>query len=101
MICRDGGVGAEDFRATSLETLRHMVGAGLGCTLLPALAVPALATGKSVAARPFRSPAPHRRIGLVWRRSFPDEVGVRTLAQFVRDRVPRGARAVPADAPRE
>ena len=30
---------AEDFRATSLETLRQMVVAGLGITLLPELAV--------------------------------------------------------------
>jgi len=85
----------DDFRATSLETLRHMVAAGLGCTLLPALAVPGL-TADAVAARPFRAPAPTRRIGLVWRRSFPDADALRVLADFIRARLPKSVRAVAA-----
>jgi LysR family hydrogen peroxide-inducible transcriptional activator len=81
-------------RATSLETFRHLVAAGIGCTLLPALAVASLVSTKAVVARPFQSPAPYRRIGLVWRRSVPDEAGLRILAAFIRSRVPRAARAV-------
>ena len=58
------------FRATSLETLRQMVAAGVGVTLLPVLAtLPPVAQPKGVVTRPFVAPAPFRRIGLFWRRS--------------------------------
>ena len=61
---------AEDFRATSLETLRQMVVAGLGVTMLPELATQGpFAQAKNVAIRPFVKPAPRRTIGAVWRRS--------------------------------
>ncbi len=89
---RYDGAGDDDYRATSLETLRQLVAAGIGCTLLPALA--SLVSTKVVVVRPFQSPAPYRRIGLVWRRSVPDEAGLRILAAFIRARVPRAARAV-------
>lgn len=60
---------AQDFRATSLETLRQMVAAGLGITLLPELATEgAFASGRNVAARPFAKPV-SRTIGAVWRKS--------------------------------
>ncbi|HUO80491.1 MAG TPA: LysR substrate-binding domain-containing protein [Steroidobacteraceae bacterium] len=59
-----------DFRATSLETLRQMVAAGLGVTLLPELATRGpFAAAKSVALRPFAKPAPYRTLGAAWRRS--------------------------------
>jgi len=57
---------------------------------------PTLATGTTVVARPFRAPAPHRRIGIVWRRSYPDEAGIRALAEFIRARAPRAVRRVTA-----
>jgi LysR family hydrogen peroxide-inducible transcriptional activator len=64
-------VGAEEyigFQATSLETLRHMVAAGVGVTLLPELSVqsPVLRAG-SVRLLRFDDPAPYRDIGLFWR----------------------------------
>jgi LysR family hydrogen peroxide-inducible transcriptional activator len=61
---------AGDFRATSLETLRQMVAAGHGITLLPELATrgPFAAT-KNPVIRPFAKPAPYRIIGAVWRKS--------------------------------
>jgi len=70
-VCQMAGVAERDgFRATSLETLRHMVGAGVGVTLLPVLAVADPVPGSpTVALRRFRSPAPHRDIALVWRRT--------------------------------
>jgi LysR family hydrogen peroxide-inducible transcriptional activator len=90
-ICGSGRTSHDDaFRATSLETLRHMVAAGLGCTLLPALAVPGLSNADTTAARPFQRPAPHRRIGLVWRRSFPDAASVQALSAFIRAHLPEG-----------
>ena len=54
-----------NFRATSIETLRQMVAANVGTTLMPELAV----TSKSGPVRyiPFRGTPPHRDIGLCWR----------------------------------
>ena len=75
--------GAEDFRASSLETLRQMVAAGVGCTLLPALAANAagvggtklastkLASKELIELRSFAAPVPYRTIGLAARRGFP------------------------------
>ena len=95
-ICGDGRrtSDGDDFRATSLETLRHMVAAGLGCTLLPALALRERGGPKGLVTRPFRSPSPHRRIGLAWRRSFPGTAAVHALAAFIRAHLPSGVRAV-------
>ncbi len=60
----------EDFRATSLETLRQMVVAGLGITLLPELAVDSpFGTQRGIVMRPFAKPAPTRTVGAVWRKS--------------------------------
>lgn len=59
-----------DFQASSLETLRHMVAAGSGITLLPILATqPPLTTMDGLIARPFRPPAPQRTIAMAWRKS--------------------------------
>jgi LysR family hydrogen peroxide-inducible transcriptional activator len=61
---------AEDFRATSLETLRQMVVAGLGITLLPQTAVePPFGSQRGLTVRQFAKPAPIRRVGAVWRKS--------------------------------
>jgi LysR family hydrogen peroxide-inducible transcriptional activator len=52
------------FRATSLETLRHMVAAGNGITLMPKLAQQ---LNDNLSYIPFGSPKPMRSIGLYWR----------------------------------
>lgn len=54
----------QSFRATSLETLRQMVAAGVGITLIPKLAC---TPNTSIAYIPFSTPKPMRTIGLVWR----------------------------------
>jgi LysR family hydrogen peroxide-inducible transcriptional activator len=60
----------EDFRATSLETLRQMVVAGLGITLLPEFAVESpFGSQRGLAVRRFANPAPSRTVGAVWRKS--------------------------------
>jgi LysR family hydrogen peroxide-inducible transcriptional activator len=61
---------AEDFRATSLETLRQMVVAGLGITLLPETAVDApFGSQRGLTIRQFAKPPPTRTVGAVWRKS--------------------------------
>ena len=61
-----------DFHATSMETLRQMVAANAGVTLMPVLAVkPPIPSTDNIALRPFAAPAPSRTIALVWRSSSP------------------------------
>ncbi len=65
-VCSMIGIGeANNFRATSLETLRHMVAGGSAITLMPKLAIQE--ADAMVRYIPFESPAPSRTIGLVWR----------------------------------
>jgi LysR family hydrogen peroxide-inducible transcriptional activator len=61
---------SEDYRATSLETLRQMVAAGLGVTLLPELATRGpFGSGHGLTMKPFAKPVPSRSVGAVWRKS--------------------------------
>lgn len=58
------------FRATSLETLRQMVAANVGVTLLPSLAVmPPVAVTDAIHLRHFESPVPSRKLAMFWRSS--------------------------------
>lgn len=62
--------GAEEqpgVRAASLETLRQMVIAGTGMTLIPKIAIKQ--QEDTIRYIPFESPVPKRTIGLVWRKS--------------------------------
>ena len=71
-----------DFHATSMETLRHMVAANAGVTLMPVLAVkPPIPLTDNIALRPFEAPAPSRTIALVWRSSSPLGDFLRKLAE--------------------
>ena len=81
---------AEDFRATSLETLRQMVVAGLGITLLPELAVePPFGSQRGLTVRRFNKPAPHRTVGAVWRKSSTRSAAIAAVC-YVVDRVMSG-----------
>ncbi|MGL4859752.1 MAG: LysR substrate-binding domain-containing protein, partial [Enterobacteriaceae bacterium] len=59
------------FRATSLETLRNMVSASSGITLLPALAVPNERERDGICYLPCYQPEPKRQITLVYRPGSP------------------------------
>ena len=82
-----GRVGAretQDFRATSLETLRQMVAAGAGVTLLPELAGRgAYRNASGVVLRPFTRPAPARCIGALWRKSTARAPAIDALARLI------------------
>ena len=74
-----------DFHATSMETLRQMVAAEVGVTLMPVLSVkPPIPETHNLALRRFESPPPSRTIALVWRRSSPLGALMRDLAECVR-----------------
>ena len=75
-----------EFRATSLETLRQMVAANVGLTLLPALAVkPPVARSPDIRLVPFADPPPSRHIAMVWRRSSALDGFLRHMAGLFRD----------------
>ena len=84
-VCSRVGVReADDFRATSLETLRQMVVAGLGITLLPELAVDSpFGSQRGLAVRRFAKPAPARRVGAVWRKSTTRAAAIQELCNVI------------------
>lgn len=86
-VCAHAGAGEHDgFRATSLETLRQMVAAGVGITLLPTLAVkPPVAEPAGLSVLRFADPPPSRRIGMVWRKSSAMAMVLGKIAQTLRE----------------
>jgi LysR family transcriptional regulator, hydrogen peroxide-inducible genes activator len=70
-VCRLSGANEKsEFRATSLETLRQMVAANVGITLLPMLAIKApVARSPNIHLLGFSDSHPSRRIAMLWRRS--------------------------------
>ena len=88
-VCSLGGAGERDFRATSLETLRQMVAAGVGATLLPLLSVqPPVPPSDAMKLLRFTGVAPSRQLALVWRRSSASDAFLRKLAAVLRDLPP-------------
>ncbi|HAU3585450.1 TPA: LysR family transcriptional regulator [Legionella pneumophila] len=71
-----------DFTATSLETLRLMVQAGMGVTLLPALSTLTASTNH-LKCIPFSEPAPSRILGLFWRAGTPRQVCFNAVAELI------------------
>ncbi|MBV6423813.1 MAG: Hydrogen peroxide-inducible genes activator [Steroidobacteraceae bacterium] len=84
-VCSRAGMHEkQDFRATSLETLRQMVASGVGVTLLPELATRgAYGAARGVVVRPFVKPAPQRRIGIVWRRTSARREAIEAVAKVI------------------
>ena len=70
-VCQLSGAGEKSgFRATSLETLRQMVAANVGITLLPTLSIkPPVARSENIHLLQFRGEVPSRRIAMFWRKS--------------------------------
>lgn len=57
--------------ASSLSTLVQLVGAGIGVTLIPEMAVPVETRSAPVSVVRFEEPQPSRTIGMIWRKSSP------------------------------
>ncbi len=75
----------DDYRATSLETLRQMVAAGLGITLLPELATRGpFGTGHGLTIKSFAKPVPTRTVGAVWRKSSTRAAAIDALCENIR-----------------
>ncbi len=90
-VCHlSGATEKSEFRATSLETLRQMVAANVGVTLLPTLATkPPVARSEDIRLLGFHDSSPSREIAMVWRRSSAMGDFLQQLAQVFRD-LPEG-----------
>jgi LysR family hydrogen peroxide-inducible transcriptional activator len=89
-VCRLAGANEKsEFRATSLETLRQMVAANVGITLLPTLAVkPPVARSENIHLLGFTDSHPSRRIAMAWRKSSAMGEFLQQLAQVFRELPP-------------
>lgn len=77
----------ERFKATSLETLRNMVAAGAGITLLPQLSLPDEKTKDGVCYIKAVNPQPSRQIVLAYRPGSPLRQRYEQLAQVMKERL--------------
>ncbi|PHM72793.1 DNA-binding transcriptional regulator OxyR [Xenorhabdus kozodoii] len=75
------------FRATSLETLRNMVAAGSGITLLPDLSVPSERQRDGVCYLECYEPEPKRSVILVYRPGSPLRGRYEQLAEAIRSKM--------------
>ena len=91
----------KSFEGSSLETIKHMVAAGMGVTLVPRLSVPSAALMPRTPAfeqaaatmtslefthlryLPFEGEVPSRRVVLAWRRSFTRYEAIAALRNAV------------------
>ncbi len=77
----------ERFKATSLETLRNMVAAGAGITLLPELSLPKEKQKDGVCYIKASNPIPSRRIVLVYRPGSPLRARFEQLAKAIKEQL--------------
>ncbi len=84
-VCHLAGASERSgFRATSLETLRQMVAAGVGITLLPVLATkPPVPHSQTIRLVEFGAHPPSRRLAMLWRKSSALSPFLRQLAAVI------------------
>jgi len=87
-----------DLRASSLETLLQLVGAGFGSTLVPALAMQGgWMTGSGVITRELEFDDAYRRVYLFHRKSFPRMEALQALIAVIMDNLPNTVHPLHAD----
>lgn len=78
------GLPREGLEGSSLSTLVQMVGAGIGVTLIPEMAVPVETRSAAVSIARFKHPKPQRTIGMIWRRTNPMGEQLYKVAEIVK-----------------
>lgn len=78
------GLPREGLEGSSLSTLVQMVGAGIGVTLIPEMAVPVETKSADVSIARFKNPKPQRTIGMVWRATSPMREQLTKVAEIVK-----------------
>jgi len=81
----DAGPARDGLDGSALGTLVQMVGAGLGITLIPAMAREVETRSAPVTVRAFQDPPPRRKIGVVWRSASPLSARLDLLADLLKD----------------
>lgn len=95
LCTRAGAGGPQVLEGSSLETIRLMVASGVGITVMPSSAVDTLPKDDPLLrVKPFAEPTPTRRIGLVWRASFPRHQAIDLLRRALLDCKLPGTRPV-------
>jgi len=80
------GESPQVLEGSSLETIRHMVSSGVGVTVMPASSVDGIpANDPLLRVKRFTDPTPTRRVGLVWRSSFPRHKAIDLMRQALLD----------------
>lgn len=69
---------------SSLSTLVQMVGAGIGVTLIPEMALALETRSAPVSVARFPSPAPSRSVGMIWRKTSPLSAQFLDLGAIIR-----------------
>jgi LysR family hydrogen peroxide-inducible transcriptional activator len=98
-ICSEGGEakrveGNIRFESGNLETLKNMVLASSGYTVLPHLAVGQLSAQKRRLVREFHPPVPTREVSLVYARSVLKQRVIEALVKSIVEALPRELRAL-------
>lgn len=80
------GESPQVLEGSSLETIRHMVASGVGVTVMPSSSVDGIpADDPLLRVKRFVDPSPTRRVGLVWRSSFPRHKAIDVIRQAILD----------------
>jgi LysR family hydrogen peroxide-inducible transcriptional activator len=97
-LCTAAGQGGPQvMEGSSLETIRHMVASGVGITVMPAAAVDGIPKNDPLLrVRNFAQPEPSRRVGMVWRASFPRHQAIDLVRRCLLDCHLPGTKAVAA-----
>lgn len=74
----------EGLAGSSLSTLVQMVGAGIGVTFLPEMAIAVETSSASVSIARFKKPQPSRTIGMIWRKTNPLAQQLLQISEVVR-----------------
>lgn len=84
-FCNPSTLAARDLmEGSSLSTLVQMVGAGIGVTLIPEMAVPTEVRSAEVSVVRLPAPRPKRTVGMVWRRTNPLAPQLAGVAEMLR-----------------
>jgi len=86
--CPDCMMGNSELTRTleggSLETIRHMVAAGTGITVLPRTSImQAQINENMVAIKPFEPPSPSRVVAIAWRKQFPRKAAIKIIRDTI------------------
>lgn len=86
-----------DLRASSLETLLQLVGAGFGTTLVPALAMRGSWTsGSGIVAQKLEFKDAYRHVSLVFRKSYPRQQALEAFAEVIFANLPNTVQIITA-----